>query len=71
MAEVNYTALVLAPEAVESAALARARIAELENEVTILRKATAAVEQVVPQKPGSSSWPAVGVLAQTTMCYAA
>jgi putative transposase len=40
------------PEAIESAALAeaRARIAELENEVKILRKAAAAVEQVVPPK---------------------
>jgi putative transposase len=38
------------PEAVESAALAqaRARITELETEVKILRKAAAAVEQVVP-----------------------
>lgn len=44
-------------EQVESAALAaaRARIAELETEVKILRKATAAVEQVVPQKPDSPS----------------
>lgn len=40
------------PEQVESAALtaARARIAELETEVKILRKAAAAVEQVVPPK---------------------
>jgi putative transposase len=40
------------PAAVESAALAQAqaRIAELENEVKILRKAAAAVEQVVPPK---------------------
>ena len=40
------------PEAIESAALAaaHARIAELENEVKILRKAAAAVEQVVPPK---------------------
>ena len=39
----------LSPAAVESAALARAqaRIAELENEARILRKAAAAVEQVV------------------------
>ncbi|WP_344242597.1 hypothetical protein [Actinocorallia libanotica] len=44
------------PAAVESAALARAqaRIAELENEVKILRKAAAAVEQVMPQKSGSA-----------------
>lgn len=43
------------PAEAESAALAqaRARIAALENEVKILRKAAAAVEQVVPQKPGS------------------
>lgn len=42
----------LSPAAVESAALAeaRSRIAELENEVKILRKAAAAVEQVVPPK---------------------
>ncbi len=42
----------LTPEQVESAALtaARARIAELETEVKILRKAAAAVEQVVPPK---------------------
>ncbi|MHA6793557.1 IS3 family transposase [Pseudonocardia bannensis] len=40
------------PEQVESAALtaAKARIAELETEVKILRKAAAAVEQVVPPK---------------------
>jgi putative transposase len=40
------------PARVESAALAaaRARIAELETEVKILRKAAAAVEQVVPPK---------------------
>ncbi|WP_106400580.1 transposase [Actinocorallia populi] len=42
------------PAAVESAALAQAqaqaRIAELENEVKILRKAAAAVEPVVPPK---------------------
>jgi putative transposase len=42
----------LTPEQVESAALtsARARIAELETEIKILRKAAAAVEQVVPPK---------------------
>jgi transposase-like protein len=42
----------LSPEAIESAALAeaQARIAELENEVKILRKAAAAVEQVVSPK---------------------
>jgi putative transposase len=42
----------LAPAVVESAALAaaQARIAELENEVKILRKAAAAVEEVVPPK---------------------
>jgi transposase InsO family protein/transposase-like protein len=42
----------LSPAEAESAALAqaRARIAELENEVKILRKAAAAVEQVVPPK---------------------
>lgn len=42
----------LGPAAVESAALAeaRSRIAELENEVKILRRAAAAVEQVVPPK---------------------
>ncbi|WP_214370631.1 transposase [Pseudonocardia sp. H11422] len=40
------------PEAIESAApaAARARISELENEVKILRKAAAAVEEVVPPK---------------------
>jgi transposase InsO family protein len=40
------------PEAIESAApaAARARISELENEVKILRKAAAAVEEVVPRK---------------------
>ncbi|GAA0970842.1 hypothetical protein [Actinocorallia libanotica] len=40
------------PAAVESAALAQVRawITELENEVKILRKAVAAVEQVVPPK---------------------
>jgi putative transposase len=40
------------PEQAESAALAaaRARIAELETEVKILRKAAAAVKQVVPPK---------------------
>ena len=40
------------PEQVESAALtaAKARIAELETEVKILRRAAAAVEQVVPPK---------------------
>lgn len=43
---------VRSPEAVESAALraAQQRITELENEVKILRKAAAAVEQVVPPK---------------------
>jgi len=42
----------LTPEHVESAALAaaRARIAELETEVKIPRKAAAAVEKVVPPK---------------------
>jgi putative transposase len=42
----------LSPDVIESAALAeaRARIAELETEVKILRKAAAAVEQVVPPK---------------------
>lgn len=42
----------LSREAIESSALAqaRARIIELENEVKILRKAAAAVEQVVPPK---------------------
>ncbi|MBK6870737.1 MAG: transposase [Kineosporiaceae bacterium] len=42
----------LDPRAVESAALAAAqqRIAELETEVKILRKAAAAVEAVVPPK---------------------
>jgi transposase-like protein len=46
-------------ETIESAALAeaRARIAELETEVKILRKAAAAVEQVVLPKSGSPSWP--------------
>jgi len=45
------------PQQAESAALAaaRARIAELETEVKILRKAAAAVEQVVPPKHESSS----------------
>jgi putative transposase len=40
------------PQQVESAALtaARTRIAEVETEVKILRKAAAAVEQVVPPK---------------------
>lgn len=44
--------------AVESTALTQAqtRIAELENEVKILRKA-ATIEQVVPQKPVSPSSP--------------
>lgn len=42
----------LSPHAIESAALAAAnkRIAELEQEVKILRKAAAAVEEVVPPK---------------------
>jgi hypothetical protein len=44
------------PQQVESAALAaaRARIAELETEVKILRKAASAVEQVVPPKARSA-----------------
>ncbi len=40
-AQAEFTALIQAC----------ARIAELENEVKILRKAAAAVEQVVPQSP--------------------
>ncbi|GAA2430211.1 hypothetical protein GCM10010191_49640 [Actinomadura vinacea] len=37
------------PGAMESAALANQRIQELENEIKILRKSAAAVEEVVPQ----------------------
>ncbi|WP_425548904.1 transposase [Actinomadura meridiana] len=49
----------LSPTQAESVALAqaRARIAELENQVKIWRKAAAAVEQVVPQKSASPWWP--------------
>jgi len=49
----------LSPAAVETAALAAAqqRIRELEDEVKILRKAAAAVEQVVPPKHRESTVP--------------
>ena len=50
--EIDRGVKELAPAVVESAALAaaQARISELENEVKILRKAAAAVEEVVPPK---------------------
>lgn len=60
-----------APESAELAA-ARRKIRDLEEENKILRKAAAAVEQVVPPKTAIASWPSSTLTgsASARPCYA-